>query len=117
VFGSKHNPATTLFINNKIMDTTWNIISEHCVELQHKEKDDMFIESDYISEITAVFTTANARIRLYQMLDWLHPSQVCYHDTDSVIFIYDETNPEHKSPEKHKTTTLEFGGWIGSMGG
>ena len=47
------------------------------------------------------------------MLDWLHPSQVCYRDTDSVIFIYDETNPEHKSPEKHKATTLEFGSGLG----
>jgi len=95
------------------MDTTWNIISEDCVELRYKENTDMFIESDYISEITAVFTTANARVRLYQMLDWLHPSQVCYCDTDSVIFIYDETNPEHKSPEKHKATNLEFGGGLG----
>ena len=58
----------------------------------------MFIESDDIGEITAMFTTANARVRLYQMLDWLHPSQVCYCDTDSVIFIHNETNPEHKSP-------------------
>ena len=47
------------------------------------------------------------------MLDWLHPSQVCYCDADSVIIIYDETNPEHKSPEKHKATTLEFGGGLG----
>jgi hypothetical protein len=30
-----------------------------------------------------------------------------------VIFIYDETNPEHKSPEKHKATTLDFGGGLG----
>ena len=109
-----YNTLIRKFINNnKIMDTTWNIISEDCVELRYKENTDMFIESDYISEITAVFTTANARVRLYQMLDWLHPSQVCYCDTDSVIFIYDETNPEHKSPEKHKATTLEFGGGLG----
>ena len=71
-----------------------------------------------LSEITAVFTTANARIRLYQMLDWLHPSQVYYCDTDSVIFIYDKANPEHKphllqEASKHKPTTLEFGGGLG----
>ena len=57
------------------------------MELQYKEKEDMFIESDYISEVTAVFTTANARVRLYRMLDGLDPSQVAYCDTDSVIFL------------------------------
>ena len=34
-------------------------------------------------------------------------------DTDSVIFLYDETNPEHKSPEKHKPDNFEFGGGLG----
>ena len=109
-----YNVLIRKFINNnKITDATWNIISEDCVELRYKENIDTFIESDYISELTAVFTTANARVRLYLMLDWLHPSQVCYCDTDSVIFIYDETNPEHKSPEKHKPDNFEFGGGLG----
>ena len=48
------------------------------------------------------------------MLDWLHPSQVCYCDTDSVIFLYDETNPEHKNPEVHEAPRgLEFGKGLG----
>jgi hypothetical protein len=110
-----YNTLIRKFINNnKIMDTTWNIISEDCVELRYKENTDMFIESDYISEITAVFTTANARVRLYRMLDWLDPSQVAYCDTDSVIFIYDETNPDHKNPYIHKAPDgLEFGKGLG----
>ena len=70
-FITDYNTLIRKFINNnKIMDATWNIISENCVELRYKENTDMFIESDYISEITAVFTAANARVRLYQMLDW-----------------------------------------------
>ena len=73
----------------------------------------MFIESDDISEITAMCTTANARVRLYQMLDWLQPSQVCYCDKDFVIFIHNEANPEHKSPEKHKPDDFEFGDGLG----
>ena len=53
------------------------------------------------------------------MLDWLHPSQLCYCDTDSVIFMYDETNPEHKNPYVHeaqesaKRHGLEFGKGLG----
>ena len=61
------------------------------MELRYTMNGDYDVEMEFISEITAVFTTANARMRLYQMLDWLHPSQVIYCDTDSVIFIYDPT--------------------------
>ena len=59
-----HNKFTGIN-NNKIIPQTWNIINEDCVELRYTEDVGMIIESDYISEITAVFTTANARIRLY----------------------------------------------------
>ena len=48
------------------------------------------IEPEYGSEITAAFTTANARIRLMSMLLWLDKSQLVYCDTDSVIFIYNK---------------------------
>jgi G:T-mismatch repair DNA endonuclease (very short patch repair protein) len=100
--------------NDKIVPQTWNIIDSGCVELRYTEHVDMIVPSDYISEITAVFTTANARVRLYKMMDWLDTSQVCYCDTDSVIFIYDETNPEHKNPYIHKAPDgLEFGKGLG----
>ena len=47
-------------------------------------------------------------------MDWLDSSQVCYCDTDSVIFIYDETNPDHKNPYIHETPDgLEFGKGLG----
>jgi hypothetical protein len=70
----------------KLMDTNRSIITEDCVELRYKENADLLIESDHIRAITAVFTTANARVRLNQMLDWLQPSQVYCCDTDSVIW-------------------------------
>ena len=110
-----YNELINAFINNdKIVPQTWNIIDSGCVELRFTEDKETLVESDYISEIVAVFTTANARVRLYKMLDWLHPSQVCYCDTDSVIFLYDETNPEHKNPEVHEAPRgLEFGKGLG----
>ena len=66
-------------------------------------------------EITAVFTTANARVRLFKMLDWLDPSQVLYCDTDSVMMLYDKTNPIHKNPFDNKTLPdgLEVGCALG----
>ena len=75
---------------------------------------EMTIESGYISEITAVFTTANARCRLYKMMDWLDDSQMIYCDTDSVIFMCDEENPNQKNPYIHKPPKgLEFGKGLG----
>ena len=114
-FYHEYNKMVRCFVNdNKIVPQTWNIIDENCVELRYMEDQNMTIESDYISEITAVFTTANARVRLYNMLDWLDDSQIIYCDTDSVVFLYDEENPNHKSPEKHQAPKhLEFGKGLG----
>ena len=91
-----YSKLINLFVNNNwIVPQTWNILDAGCVELRYAEDVEMHMESDYISEITAVFTTANARVRLYKLMDWLDPSLVCYCDTDSVIFLYDETNDKH----------------------
>ena len=66
-------------------------------------------DPDFVSEITAVFTTSNARVRLYNMLDWRDDSQIIYCDTDSVIFLYDEINKKHKHPELHKEEAKAIG--------
>ncbi len=114
-----YNALIKKFINSEIIPQTWNIIDTNCVELRYLENEDTIIETDYISEITAVFTTANARVRLYKMMDWLDPSQVAYCDTDSVIFKYDADNPKHKDPYKNediedaKLKGLEFGTGLG----
>jgi len=74
------------------------------------------IEPEYGSEITAAFTTANARIRLMSMLLWLDKSQIVYCDTDSVIFIYNKDNPKHKCPDnnaKDLPGNIRFGDALG----
>ena len=67
------------------------------------------MEPEFVSEITAAFTTATALIRLYNMLDWLDDSQVIYCDTDSAIFIYDEDAPKHKHPVLNNKEASELG--------
>ena len=102
--------------NDKTKTNFWHIINKNCVELRYSEDMDYHIEADYISEITAVCTTANARIRLISMLHWLDPSQVVYCDTDSVIFLYDENNPNHKYPSNDtegKPDNISFGNALG----
>ncbi len=106
-------------VNDKITIHNWNIINDSCVEVRYNETEDYVIENDDISEITAVFKTSNARVRLYKMLDWLDKSQVAYCDTDSKIFMHDEDNPLHKNPYNEKdiidakSKCLEFGTGLG----
>ncbi len=102
-----HEAQRTKFIQ-KILDPrfkikSWDIINEHCVELKSGDVEQAQVDNAFISEITAAFTTANARVRLYEMLTWVHHSQVIYCDTDSIIFIYDKTNPLHKYPSNDAT--------------
>ena len=89
--------------DNTVKDKKWHIMNNSCVELRYEDNEDMKIEADYISEVTAVFTTANARMRLYDMLDWLDPSQILYTDTDSVFLVYDKTNPLHRTLRSLRT--------------
>ena len=117
-FHFTHESLVKQLINNsKIIPQDWFIINDSCVELRYKYREDTTIEPEFVSEVTAAFTTANARVRLYNMLDWLDDSQVIYSDTDSVIFEYDENNPTHKHPEYNKDGAfqigIEFGSGIG----
>ena len=95
----KSYPEMLNLINDDtITINSWHIISKNYVEVKFVEKDDFSIPPEYISEITAVFTTSNARVRLYKMLDLLHSSQLVYCDTDSIIFVYDGNDPNHRLP-------------------
>ena len=70
----------------------------------------------YISEITAAFTIANARMRLYDLSSWLHPSHICYCDTNTVMFIYNKTNTLHNYPSNDAIDlpkSVKFGKGIG----
>ena len=84
--------------------------------MKFESNTDLKLDAEYISEITAVFTTANARMRLYDMLDWLDPSQLIDCDTDSVMFVVDEENEKHKKPvngQPNMPTTVRFGNALG----
>ena len=103
--------------NDNVKINNWHIINEKCVELRFSEDMDYDIEAEYISEITAVFTTSNARLRLSSMLEWLDPSQLIYCDTDSVIFLYNKTNPLHKYPSNDQELPkyVRFGDALGEF--
>jgi hypothetical protein len=69
---------------------------------------------DYVSPITAVFTTSNARVRLAKFMKILHPEQLFYCDTDSCYFRYDPNNIKHVDPRTAKLPDkVELGDGLG----
>ena len=89
-------------------------IHENLMEVHYIRNGETTDPPDYVSPITAVFTTSNARVRLAKFMRVLHPDQLFYCDTDSCYFRYDPDNPTHIDP---RTTDLpekvEIGNGIG----
>jgi hypothetical protein len=115
-FFDNRNKLAAMLADNKVKTKAWHIISENFVELRYSEDINYNVEAAYGSEITAAFTTANARVRLMSMLVWLDPSQLIYCDTDSVIFRYDPDDPKHKYPkndERDIPDNVRFGDALG----
>ena len=105
-----------MLTNQQVKTNCWHIKSDNCVELRYSKDMNCHIEVEFGSEITAAFTTANARTRLNSMLLWLDPTQLIYCDTDSVIFRYDPENEKHKYPKNDEIgipDNVRFGDALG----
>ena len=75
------------------------VVNTHIIHERNIETTD---PPEYVSHITAVFTTSNARLRLAKFMKVLHPSQLFYCDTDSCYFVYNPNNPNHIDPRTAK---------------
>jgi len=84
--------------NENINIVNIHIIHENLVEIHYERNKETTDPPDYVSPITAAFTTANARVRLAKFLKVLHPSELLYCDIDSCYFVYNPNNPDHVDP-------------------
>jgi hypothetical protein len=108
---SDYNKFVRKFVDPRNKIKAWDVIGD-CVELKYGDASEAQLDNPLVSEITAAFTTASARIRLHRYASWFHPSQIIYCDTDSVIYVYDKTNPLHKKPSNEAVglpPTVSFG--------
>ena len=70
-----------------------DLVSDETIEICY-EYTDSFIKPDAKTNVVvAAFTTAYARLKLYDVLDMLQ-ERVLYYDTDSVIFVSKPGEPE-----------------------
>ena len=83
-----------IVFNDKYKDHNLFFIDDERVEINYKKVDE-YVENSINTNIAiASFTTSSARLRLYEGLELLN-HQVLYHDTDSIIYVYDKTNKNH----------------------
>lgn len=81
---------------NIIHDIT--LINEWLVSVSYKKQDDFVDVMQYSNPVIAAYTTVIARLKLYTYIEQLQ-DRVLYFDTDSVIYLTDLKNPDHKMIE------------------
>lgn len=97
-FGQRENQAKTLItrdpedlfkmlVNPSIQINRLKEINENVVLVNWEYLEEASESLRTVNVVLAAFTTSQARLKLYEYLDSLQ-SQVCYYDTDSVIYIY-----------------------------
>ncbi|XP_072377781.1 uncharacterized protein [Diabrotica undecimpunctata] len=80
-----------VLMNDKINLTNVTFINDNIAQVSYDYKD-VFVEDPTSTNIfVALFTTSNARLRLYEMIDRLGEA-VAYFDTDSIVYIDDGLN-------------------------
>jgi hypothetical protein len=101
-----------IVLDDKIESLSLSFLNDSIVYASYEVKD-QFVRQNYNTNIyIACFTTAWARLRLYDMIDRIGRN-VCYMDTDSVVYIEDETNKYIF--EKYIGDSL--GEWTDELGG
>ena len=73
--------------------TDARLVNDETVEVQYRNMGEFEEPNNKVNIVIAAFTTAYARLKLYDLLDQLQ-EQVLYYDTDSVIYLHKPGKPE-----------------------
>ena len=88
-----------IVFNDKLQDISIILLNEDFLLATYYEKEQFQKVNKSTNIFIAVFTTAHARLKLYDILDILG-ERVCYFDTDSTIYIDDESEACKKIDSK-----------------
>ena len=87
------------------------LVNDETFEIQYVENEGFVDENDKVNVVIAAFTTAYARLKLYDLLDLLQ-ERVLYYDTDSVIYVHEPGKPDPPLGDYLGDLTDELnGGW------
>ena len=68
-------------------------VNDDMIEVQYRNTEEFAEQNNKVNVVIAAFTTAYARLKLYDLLDLLQ-ERVLYYDTDSVIYVHEPGKPE-----------------------
>ena len=69
------------------------MMNDDMIEVQYRNTEEFAEQNNKVNVVIAAFTTAYARLKLYDLLDLLQ-ERVLYYDTDSVIYVHEPGKPE-----------------------
>ena len=69
------------------------LVNDDTVEVQYRNTKEFAEQNNKVNVVIAAFTTAYARLKLYDLLDLLQ-ERVLYYDTDSVIYVHKPGKPD-----------------------
>ena len=69
------------------------LVNEEVVEVQYRSIEEFGTPNNKTNVVIAAFTTAYARLKLYDVLDILQ-ERALYYDTDSAIYVHKQGEPE-----------------------
>ena len=69
------------------------MVNDETVEVHYRNVGEFAEQNDKVNIVIAAFTTAYARLKLYDLLDLLQ-ERVLYYDTDSVIYVHEPGKPD-----------------------
>ena len=70
-----------------------HMVNEEMIEVHYKNVKEFAEQNNKVNVVIAAFTTAYARLKLYDLLDLLQ-ERVLYYDTDSVIYVHKPGEPD-----------------------
>ena len=89
------------------------LVNDETFEIQYMENEGFVDENNKVNIVIAAFTTAYARLKLYDLLDLLQ-ERVLYYDTDSVVYVHEPSKPDPPLGDYLGDLTDELnGGYIG----
>ncbi len=98
-----------LLTSNEFEVSNARIVSDNMIEVQYKSVDDFVEPNSKANVVVAAFTTAYARLKLYDLLDLLQ-ERILYYDTDSVIYVSEPGKPDPPLGNYLGELTDELGG-------
>jgi len=104
---AEHQRYWNLISDNQKERSSHLIANGNAVLVRYREKEQHREAMDKVNVTIGVFTTAQARTMMYRHITEVAPEQLCYMDTDSMVY--------KSSPNRRGWSEIRLGGFLGDF--